>query len=37
MLTQMAMDEYAQAQKLGQKEYRELVAAGKSPAPLVLD
>ena len=37
MLTQTALDEYALAQKLGQKEYRELVTAGKSAAPLVLD
>ena len=37
MLTQMALDEYYQAQRLGQKEYRELVMAGKNPHPAVLD
>ena len=37
MLTQMALDEYAQALRLGQKEYRELVMAGKTAYPAVLD
>ena len=34
---QMASDEYSQALRQGQKEYRELTAAGKSPFPAVLD
>ncbi|MBR3972738.1 MAG: BMP family ABC transporter substrate-binding protein [Oscillospiraceae bacterium] len=34
---QLAKDEYSQALKQGQKEYRELVAQGKSPNPAVLD
>lgn len=37
MLQQTVLDEYAQALKLGQKEYRELVMAGKPPYPAVLD
>ena len=37
MLSQAALDEYAQALKLGQKEYRELVMAGANPHPAVLD
>ena len=37
MNTQMATDEYAQALKAGQKEYRELTAAGKPAHPAVLD
>ena len=37
MNTQTAMDEYSQALRLGQKEYRELVMAGKNPHPAVLD
>ncbi len=37
MLTQTAMDEYAQALRQGQKEYRELLMAGKPPHPAVLD
>ena len=37
MNTQTAMDEYSQALRLGQKEYRELVMAGKNPHPEVLD
>jgi len=37
MNTQIALDEYAQALRLGQKEYRELLAAGKNPHPEVLD
>ncbi len=37
MLTQVALDEYALAQRQGQKEYRELVMAGRSPHPAVLD
>ena len=37
MNRQMAMDEYAQALRQGQKEYRELVMAGKPPHPAVLD
>ena len=37
MNTQMATDEYAQALKAGQKEYRELTAAGKPAHPAVQD
>ena len=37
MHSQIALDEYAQALRLGQKEYRELVMAGKDPHPAVLD
>jgi len=37
MNTQTALDEYAQALRLGQKEYRELLMAGRSPYPEVLD
>ena len=37
MNIQIASDEYALALKKGQKEYRELLAAGKHPHPLVLD
>lgn len=37
MSIQIAKDEYAQALRQGQKEYKELVAAGKSPNPEVLD
>lgn len=37
MLMQAAMDEYALALRQGQKEYRELVMAGKDPHPAVLD
>jgi len=37
MSTQAALDEYAQALRLGQKEYRELLMAGKEPHPAVLD
>ena len=37
MNTQMATDEYIQALKAGQKEYKELTAAGKSGHPAVLD
>ena len=37
MNRQIALDEYAQALRLGQKEYRELVMAGKNPHPAVLD
>ena len=37
MLTQAALDEYSQALRQGQKEYRELVMAGKNPYPAVLD
>lgn len=37
MISQTAVDEYAQALKAGQKEYKELVAAGRSPYPAVLD
>lgn len=36
-MLQTASDEYAQALRLGQKEYRELVMAGKPPHPAVLD
>ena len=34
---QIATDEYYQALKQGQKEYRELIMAGREPNPLVLD
>ena len=37
MLSQTALDEYSQALRQGQKEYRELVMAGKNPHPAVLD
>ena len=37
MSIQVAKDEYAQALRQGQKEYKELTAAGKSPFPAVLD
>ena len=37
MSFQAAKDEYALALRNGQKEYRELVAAGKHPHPLVLE
>ena len=37
MNTQTATDEYVQAMRLGQKEYRESLMAGRSPHPLVLD
>ena len=37
MSIQTAKDEYSQALRLGQKEYKELTAAGKSPFPAVLD
>ena len=37
MHSQTAIDEYSQALRLGQKEYRELVMAGKEPHPAVLD
>ena len=37
MNTQIALDEYAQALRQGQKEYRELLMAGKNPHPAVLD
>ncbi len=37
MISQTAPDEYNQALRLGQKEYRELLMAGKSPHPAVLD
>ena len=37
MLIQTATDEYYQALRQGQKEYRELLMAGKEPNPLVLD
>ena len=37
MNTQMATDEYAQALKAGQKEYKDLAAAGKPTHPAVLD
>ena len=36
-MSQGAMEEYDLALKLGQKESRELIAAGKSPNPAVLD
>jgi len=37
MNSQTAIDEYSQALRLGQKEYRELLMAGKNPHPAVLD
>ena len=37
MNTQMATDEYIQALKAGQKELKELTAAGKPTHPAVLD
>ena len=37
MTFQMATDEYYQALKQGQKEYRELLMSGREPNPLVLD
>ena len=37
MSSETAMEEYALALKLAQKESRELQAAGKSPHPAVLD
>ncbi|MGM9578674.1 MAG: BMP family ABC transporter substrate-binding protein, partial [Evtepia sp.] len=37
MSTQTATEEYSQALRQGQKEYRELLMAGKSPHPAVLD
>ena len=37
MNTQTATEEYAQALRRGQKEYRELLMAGKAPHPAVLD
>ena len=37
MSSDTAMEEYAHALRLAQKEYRELVAAGKHPHPAVLD
>ena len=37
MSLQIAKDEYAQALRRGHKEYRELIAAGRSPHPIVLD
>ena len=37
MLHQEALDEYLKALKLGQKELKALIAAGKDPYPAVLD
>ena len=37
MLRDEAIDEYRKALKAGQREYKELVAAGKEPYPAVLD
>ncbi len=37
MSTDVALDEYSQALRLGQKEYRDLLMAGKEPHPAVLD
>ena len=37
MSMQVAKEEYAQARRRGHREYRELVAAGRSPHPAVLD
>ena len=36
-MMQAAVEEYTQALRQGQKEYRELLMAGKSPYPVVLD
>ena len=36
-LLSQAKEEYAQAQRLAQREYRELVSAGREPYPAVLD
>lgn len=36
-MLQMAADEYSLALKKGQREYKELTAAGRNPHPLVLD
>ena len=36
-MLQMAADEYSLALKKGQREYRELTAAGRNPHPVVLD
>lgn len=36
-MMQTAVEEYGQALRQGQKEYKELLAAGKSPYPVVLD
>ena len=37
MYTHGAKEEYTKALRLGQKEYRELTAAGHDPCPAVLD
>ena len=37
MINTTASEEYSQALRLGQKEYRELLMAGKNPHPAVLD
>ena len=37
MSHQAAVEEYAQALRKGQKEYRELMMEGKNPHPVVLD
>ena len=37
MVPQTALDEYAQALRFGQKEYRELLMAGRPPHPAVLE
>ena len=37
MSTEAALDEYYLALRKGQKEYRELMMAGKNPHPAVLD
>ena len=37
MALESVTDEYARALRLGQKEYRELLMAGKNPHPEVLD
>ncbi len=37
MSTDVALEEYAKAFRLGQKEYRDLLMAGKDPHPAVLD
>ena len=36
-MLQIASDEYSLALKKGQREYKELVAAGRNPHPVVLD
>ena len=37
MSTEVALEEYSKALRLGQKEYRDLLMAGREPHPAVLD